>query len=145
MYSDTITLFNRNEDKWYPTILRGVDLNMDKAAIIAKYGDQSADNAVLHIKCTYKSDGVYVGGKKWLPPKEWDVQEESELLQTLTFTSGNNFDFFIAGEWPDDEVINENDYLDGFYNMANQRYDYVFAISSVALYTVIPHFEIMAK
>lgn len=30
-----------------------------------------------------------------------------------------------------------------FYNHVNDEYDYVFAITSVAKYTAIPHFEIM--
>ena len=54
MYKDTITLFNRKEgdagDTWYPTVLRNVQLNMDRAAIMAKYGAESADNAVLHVR-----------------------------------------------------------------------------------------------
>ena len=59
MYKDTITLFNRKEgnegDTWYPTVLRNVNLNMDRAAILAKYGAESADSAVLHIR--YKQVG----------------------------------------------------------------------------------------
>lgn len=56
MYKDTITLFNRREgdrgDTWYPTVLRNVQLNMDRAAIVEKYGAEATDNAVLHIRFT---------------------------------------------------------------------------------------------
>lgn len=147
MYNDTITLFNRASDAsgdvFYPTVLHGVDLNMDKAAIIAKYGEQSADNARLHIKYDVQDGVVKVGGKTYLSPKAWKAEED--YLNTLTFNSGNEFDFFAVGEWEDTEPIHDNDYLDGFYNYANARFDYVFALSSVAMYSVIPHFEIMAK
>lgn len=148
MYSDAITLFNRvrltTGDVWYPTILRGVDLNIDKAAIIAKYGAESADNARLHIKYRLEAGAVVVGGKKYLPPKEWHRQERDEMAQSLTFTDGVDFDFFIVGEWSEDE-INDNEFIEGFYSYMNSRFDYVFSITSVAKYSVIPHFEIMAK
>lgn len=147
MYSDTITLFNRHKtpqgDFWYPTILTGVDLNADKAAIIAKYGEQSADNARLHIRYSLSNGAVMVGRKRYMPPKEWDSQEEI-FPETLTFTSGNDFDFFMVGEW-NENVVRDDDFLDGFYNYINTRFDFVYAITSVAQYSVIPHFEIMAK
>lgn len=149
MYSDTITLFNRYdaglEDKWFPTILRGVDLNIDKAAIVATYGENSSDNARLHIRCAIDDGAISVGDKVYLPPKLWKAQSEAEAAQSITFESGQQFDFFIVGEWGSAEPIDEDDYLDGFYNFCNKVYDYCFAITSVAGYSVIPHFEIMAK
>lgn len=149
MYSDTITLFNRHEQTggvvWYPTILRGVDLNVDKAAMIAKYGEQTADNAMLHIRFKRNSGEVYIGDKRYLPPKLWANQTADELPGTLTFTGGSGFDFFIVGEWDDTAPINDNEFLDGLYNYMNKRYDFVFSINSVAQYSVIPHFEITAK
>ena len=40
MYQDTVTLFNRQEsregDTWHPTILYGVNLTVDKSALIAE-------------------------------------------------------------------------------------------------------------
>lgn len=149
MYNNTVTVFNRYKtadgDIWFPSVLRDVDLNADKAAIIAKYGAQSTDAATLHVKYDADGDSVYIGGKKYLTPKEWNAQEREALADCITFSTGNAFDFFIVGEWQEDETISDNDYLDGFYNFANSRYDYVYAFSSVAMYSGIPHFEIMAK
>ena len=151
MYSDVITLFNRFETTegiiWYPTILRGVDLNVDKAAVIAKYGEQTADNALLHVKCKQDGGKIYVGDKLYLPPKLWALQERDSLGDTITFASGTKFDFFILGEWDDSQTVDDNaeEWLEGFYNYINKRYDYVFSISGAALYSVIPHFEIAAK
>lgn len=148
MYNKTITLFNRYEsihgDLWFSTVIREVDLNIDKASITAKYGAESQDNAILHIKYRRNSDGIYIEDKKYLPPKEWDRQLNDNLDKTITFTGGQSFDFFIEGEYTE-EVIKDNDYLDGFYDYINNRYDNVFAITSVAIYEVIPHFEIMGK
>lgn len=148
MYKDTVTLFCRYEsrlgDTWYPSVLRNVNLNMDKAAIIAKYGAESKDNAVLNVRCNKNGKDIYVSGKTWLPPKEWDRQTNDLLSSSLTFTSGQAFDFFYVGEWTDESPIRDEDYgVDGFYDYMNRHYDYVFAITSVARYSVIPHFEIM--
>ena len=147
MYNDTITLFNRHKsysgDMWYSTVLSGVNLIIDKAAIIAKYGAEAKDNAVLNIKYQVVDGSRIIGGKIWLPPKEWGRQSEDMLCKTLTFADGQAFSFFYAGEWPDTEPISDNDYTEGFYNYIKSRYDYAFAITSVSMYEVIPHFETM--
>lgn len=146
VYNDTITLFcrkpgDRTGDTWYPTVIKNVNLNIDRAAILAKYGPQAQDNAVLHIRYTRDGGDIIVASKPYMPPKEWDQTEDS-----LTFTSGNDFDFFWAGEW-DGGIVTDAEYpVDGgFYNHMNRTKDFVFAITSVAMYTVIPHFEIMGK
>ena len=146
MHKDTITLFNRKSgergqgDTWYPTIIRGVNLNIDRAAILEKYGAESQDNAMLFVP--YKKNGAHiiVAGKPWMSPKAWDRTEDS-----VTFASGNDFDFFWKGEW-EGGIVTDAEYLDeGFYNYMNRTHDYVFAVSSVAMYSVMPHFEIMGK
>lgn len=143
MYKDTITLFNRKPggssgDTWYPTILKNVNLNIDRAAILAKYGAESQDNAVLHIRYQKDGENILVSGKPWMPPKAWDKTEDS-----ITFNPDG--DFFMKGQW-DGGIVSDADYApDGFYSAMNRKHDYVFAVSSVARYSVIPHFEIMGK
>ena len=151
MYQDAITLFNRKPgergqgDICYPTVIKGVNLNIDRAAILAKYGAESQDHAVLHIRYRNENGEIRIicdsdKEKQWMPPKEWDKTEDS-----VTFASGNDFDFFWKGEWTGG-IVTDADYLDeGFYNFMNRTHDYVFAVSSVAMYSVIPHFEIMGK
>lgn len=146
MYQDTITLFNRKAgergqgDTWYPTIIKGVNLNVDRAAILAKYGADSQDNAYLSILYKKSTHGILVADKPWMPPKEWD-----KTIDSITFTSGTNFDFFWKGEWVGG-IVSDADYgTEGFYGYMNRTHDFVFAVSSVALYSVIPHFEIMGR
>ena len=150
MYQDTITLFNRKTgdrgqpDTWYPTIIRNVNLNIDRASILAKYGADSQDNAMLSIRYQNKNGEKVIQcdedvGKPWMPPKEWDKTEDS-----ITFTSGTAFDFFWMGAWAGG-IVRDSDYNGGFYGYMNREHDYVFAITSVAVYSVIPHFEIMGK
>lgn len=145
LYNDTITLFNRYSnregDTWYPTVIHGVNINIDRAAIIAKYGAQSADSVVLNIRYSFDGENKTIAGKAWKPPKEWEEQTNDELANALTFAGGTAFDFFYIGEWPDSNPVTDDD----FYNYMNDKYDDVYAITSVGLYTVIPHFEILGK
>lgn len=147
MYCGTITLFNhyksRLGDMWYPTVIHGVNIQIDKAAIIAKYGAESKDNAILNVRYHIVDSNAMVGNKPYFPPKEWERQTNDKLSETITFTSGVDFDFFMLGEYPTTNPIADDDYTDGFYNYVNDEYDFVFAITSVAQYSAIPHFEIM--
>lgn len=148
MYQDTITLFNRvpggsSGDSFYPTVIKNVNLNIDRAAILAKYGPDSKDNAVLHIRYKNKNGKIAIvcdpeTDKLWMPPKAWD-----KTVETVTFSTDG--DFFIQGEW-NGGIVSDAEYgPDGFYAKMNREHDYVFAVSSIARYSVIPHFEIMGK
>lgn len=150
MYKDVVTIFNRKEsdegDTWYPTILRNVQLNMDKAAILAKYGPNAADSAILNIRYVQDGNNKIIAGKRWLPPKEWE--KSKEYSETITFTSGDRFDFFWLGDWGNEHPVRDAEYASyiDFYTFMNKTYDYVFAISSVGgPYSIIPHFEILGK
>lgn len=155
MYDRKITLFNYYESAttgdayWYPHVLSNVDLNTDRGAIIKKYGPDTADNAQLHILYGInKSDQKVIANKSgdaipWLPPKEWRKQTNDILSETLTFSPED--DFFWEGEW-DKGIVNDDDFPGGFYQYMNQNKDNVFKITSVGgPYTLIPHFEILAK
>ena len=148
MYSDTITLFNRKRQKsgdtWYATVLRGVDLNADKAAVVEKYGATSKDAALLHVKFAIQEGGIAVGGKPYYQPKAWQALENP--AEAITFTDGESFDFFWDGEWDGETEISDDAYgIDGLYDYMNRARDGVYAISSAARYSVIPHFEIVGK
>lgn len=148
MYEKTVTVFNRRRyngtDTWYPTVISGVDLNVDAAAIRRAYGSETNDRAKLHIRY---APGIIVGGKQYHLPKDW-------IGEGITFHDGELFDFFWEGEWTGTEQtingvktivwnVNDEDYTNGFYDYMKKQYDMVFAITSVARYDCIPHFEIM--
>ena len=148
MYKDTITLFNRYVDSmgntmWFPHVLTGVNLNVDRSVIVNKYGEQSKDNAVLNVKYHVGDYAVMVGNKPYLPPKEWKKQVNDDLPKSITFKSGNDFDFFMVGDYGSEEMI--EDKKGTFFREIQQEYDYVFAITSVAEYDLISHFEITGK
>ena len=41
--------------------------------------------------------------------------------------------------------LSDNDYVEGFYDYMNSTFDGVYAITSVAKFDLIPHFEITGK
>ena len=150
MFKDTITVFNSYEDSfenitWYPTVIRGVNLLIDKAAIVAKYGTDSKNNAILNIHYQTIDGQIFVDGKPYFLPKEWKNQTNDMLSESITFASGTDFDFFMLGEYPTQEPIMDEDFRNGFFEEVKKEYDFVFAITSVANYSVIPHFEITGK
>lgn len=151
MYDKTVTVFNKYTDQndniyWYPHVLSGVDLIVDKAANVAKTGLDSADTANLHVKYHIVDGTVMVADKPYLPPKEWEKQPNDDLSESITFASG---DFFMQGEYAETPIL-DSDYANrvdgGFYDYINKRHDYVFLITTVGgPYTLIPHFEIGGK
>ena len=152
MYQDTVTLFIRKEgnegDTWYPVILPNVQINTDRAAIVAKYGAESADSAQLHVRYVQEGNEKKIAGKTWKPPKEWE--KLLDKTDTITFTPGDRFDFFWLGNWESEDPVYDSDFtgiaFTGFYNFMNRNFDNVYAISSVGgPYSVIPHFEILGK
>ena len=150
MFTDTITVFNSYVDSmknltWYPTAIHGVNLLIDKAAIVAKYGAGSKDNALLNIHYQTVDGQIMVDGKPYLSPKEWERQTNDKLPETITFASGTGFDFFMLGEYPEKEPIFDEKFRNGFFEEVKKEYDFVFAITSVGMYSVIPHFEITGK
>lgn len=151
MYLDKITLFNfyRSSlgDMWYPHVIKNVNLVIDKAAIVAKYGLESKDNAILNIRYYKENEQIEIAKRPYLPPLEWERQTNDKLADSITFKAGNEFDFFVLGEHPEfsESIPIMDDDYDGLFNYMKENYDYVFAITSVAKYDVIPHFEITGK
>ena len=151
MYIDTITLFNRDAENglWYPTVLRNVDLNADRGAIMASYGANATDNAKLHVKYHYENGNLKVGQKTYLEPIQFAASVNKECC--ITFAYGEEkgdlaFDFFIKGAYSE-AVVADDDYdeYDGFYNYMNATRDNVFMVTSCAIYSVIPHFEVLGR
>lgn len=141
MYQKTITLFNRSGSRWIPTVLHNVDLNIDRAVIVSRYGADSNDRAILHVRCNIDDGNVYIEGKPWVTPAQY-----RNTAGALTFTSGEEFDFFIEGEYGDGSAISDDAFgIDGFYDYMNRQYD-CYAITSVSgPYSLLPHFEVTAR
>ncbi len=152
IYTQTITLFNRKEENgevvWYPTVIDGVHLTMDRSIIISTYGEQATDNAMLNIRYSKSGSGPLItvrGGmsKVYKNPKEFRVSGDPAV--EISFQMGDEFDFVMEGVYEDGGPISDEDYRNGFFNYMNRNYDNVFAISKVSRYDLIPHFGIAAR
>lgn len=153
MYTETITLFNRHHsrrgDMWYPHILNNVDLIVDKASILQKYGAETKEKARLHIK--YKIDNedkcIMINKIPYLNLKEWLKIEDDEKPNYVTFNAdATYFDFFILGEYENTYPIEDSKDADrSLIDILSDDYE-VYVLSSVSSpYKVIPHFEILAR
>lgn len=149
MYNDTVTIFNRYVDSlkntiWYPHVISGVNLIVDEAVITAKNGEVRKDKAVMNVKYRFVDGNIMIGDKPYLPPKGWENQTNDKLSESITFSSeSTEFDFFMAGDYGSEEPILDD--TGDFYSDMQKEHDFVFAISSVAKYSAIPHFEITGK
>lgn len=146
MYEKTITLFNRYDNNgtimWIPHVLGNVDLNIDKAAIVEKYGENAKDTAKLHIRYAPQNK---ISGLQFVYPKEFKAIAYANVGSYITFAEGEDFDFFWLGTWTAQGNVSDDSYLNGFYDYMQKAYDNVFAVTSCAKYFCIPHFEITGK
>ena len=147
MYQDTITLFNRHRDSWRATVLYGVDLNADRAALITKYGADSKDKASLHIRYVEGDEGPLVqhGLTSYLVKRPKEYTGAAGTIVFRPVSTGEVTDFFLEGPWDGEPVINDCDYDAGLFDYLSAIRDGVYAITSVARYSVIPHFEILGR
>lgn len=145
-YTDTVTVFNRRDgsrtegDYWYPTVIKGCKLSIDRASIMQKYGPTSSDNAELNIAYTKQDGNIMIAGKKYVLPKEYEKVENPE--DHITFADS---DFFWEGEWTQGMGVDADYDMEGFYSYMNRNYDHVFTISSASRFNMIPHFELLGK
>ena len=151
IYKQTVTLFNRKDVNgvtfWYATVLNGVHLKIDRSIIISTYGEQAADNAMLHIQYEPSGDNAVVsvsgGSRIYMMPKVYRSSGDPD--SNITFAFGDKFDFIYAGVYGESGPFNDEDYKDGFFNYMNKTYDEVFAITNCSKFNLIPHFEITAR
>ena len=143
----TVTLFNRHGDNWYPTTFENVYFNTDRAKVVAMYGENSADRAILHVWFRHGGEGgkdAVAANKTYLQPMQFKEVEDPENY--FTFAAGEKFDFFIEGEWHGAQVIKDNLYgINGFYDYMNRRNDLVYAVTSCTRYDMLAHFEVTGK
>ena len=140
MYSDTVTLFCKRDDIWYPYILHGVTLHKNKSSSMAKFGPENADTVKLHVRYVKEQDRISINDYTYVNPLEW---ENSEPENCLRFKEGT--DFFTEGEYTT-EPIPDDTYRDGLYDHLRKTRDNVFMITTAdGPFKLIPHFEIGGK
>lgn len=143
MYRDTVTIFNYHEatNKWYPTVLTGVDVGEDTSGKNDVRGSLNEDATYLLVPCSAaKIFNLGAKAKPYLSPKEYaKIQDPSNFI-----TFDKEQDFFVVGDYnesPIDDDAEEN----GLYHRLNDELDGVYAVKSCSFYSLIPHFEIIGK
>lgn len=140
MYTDTVTLFCRREDIWYPYILHGVSLHKNKSSSMEKLGPENADTVKIHVRYTRQQEDLSINEYVYKDPIEW---EKSDQKKSLRFKEG--VDFFLEGEY-DSDPIPDDSYRDGLYDHLRKTRDNVFMITTAdGPFKLIPHFEIGGK
>lgn len=150
MYSESITLFNHYSDRlgetWYPHVLKNVDLIVDRASIVAKYGNESSSSAKLHVKYE-DGEGIHINGVPYLGLVEWKKLTTEERAEYITFNTDTEApDFFVLGEVEADKIIFDSaeSMTTLLQRMAKEQEVYILTTAS-APYKVIKHFEILAR
>lgn len=140
MYTDTVTLFCKKEDIWYPYILHGVSLHKNKSSSMEKLGPENADTVKLHIRYTRQQEGMTINEYVYKDPIEWEKADPEECLR---FKEG--VDFFLEGEY-DSEPVPDDSYRDGLYDHLRRTRGNVYLITTAdGPFKLIPHFEIGGK
>lgn len=131
----TVTLFNRSynqtteEEKYFLTLLKGVDLVETRGADVTKSGMDSADSAKLYV------DYVTLP-KPYMEPKEWDALPENRKKNYITFHLAR--DLFAKGDCTGVELPES-----GAYEWARDNLDSVYKVTNVDKYEdILPHYEI---
>ena len=150
LYRDTVTLFNRFVDdsgniSWIPTVLNGTHFVVSKSVLVATYGENSSDSAMLNVPYQLINGKVMIGRKKYLPPKQYSKLDIDSAMKSITFTAGLDFDFIFGDIWPQSSPIADADYKTGFFQYMKTNFEDVYAITDTPKYNVIKKFAIVAR
>lgn len=151
IYTQTITLFNRHYETvngveklyWYPTVIPSVHLVANRAKIISMYGELCQDNVLLHIRYLPNGADAVIADKEYLKPLVYAATQD--VSDYITFSMGDNFDFFMEGEWPDEKAIDDDDYTSGFFDYMNHSEEHVWVVTNCTQYYLLPHFELTGR
>ena len=141
MYQNTITIFNYHAGSgmWYPSVVEGADLIVNKSSTSTTAGKNNADSVDIIVHCSAeKVITTTAGAKSYTGPKEYAKCENP--AERITFKP--ECDFIYDGIWPELAPISDDGYDSGLYHALNDEHDGIYMISSAAFYGLLPHFEI---
>lgn len=134
-YNDTVTLFNRSfnadteEERYYPTLLKQVNLVETRGANVSKSGMDSADAATLFVDLNKIV-------KPYIEPKAWAALPEEKKPDCITFASAE--DFFVKGDQMEVELPES-----GAYEWMRDNFDSVYKVTNIDKYEdIMPHLEV---
>ena len=151
IYTQTVTMFTRHHETvngveklyWYPTVIPSVHLVANRAKIISMYGELCQDNVLLHVRYAPNGADAVVAGKTYVKPLVYAGMQD--VSNYITFNMGDNFDFFMEGDWGSTTSIDDDTYSSGFFDYMNHSRDHVWAVSNCTQYFLLPHFELTGR
>lgn len=151
MHNVTLTYFchHKGAGIWYPTVIPGTDVHSGLSYMVRSYGAEFSDDVAIHIPYRTSTTGArIVANKQVLSRKEWDALTTGQNGY-LTIKGGGDADAIWLGDYstvdPLLTPISDSDYASGFFDWLKKTKDGVFAVSKVSDYSLIPHYEILAK
>ncbi len=142
MAGDTVTVYNRLGDSWYPTVLRQVHARLRRGAGPAAIGTGREDELTVLVPFVPGPEGPSVGGRIYRPPKAWQAAADPERY--VTFDPGPAGTVLVLGE-REDVPVGEKDWPEGFYAHMDRSGDGAFALTAAARYEALPHFELTGR
>ena len=143
MLQDVVTVFNRRDGLWYPTVLEGVHIQRRAAVEEDRLGTRRADEVLVLAPYTVEEGRITVGGKEYLPPRQWRRAAAPE--GAVTFTCGEAFDILLLGRWEEDGPAEDSRWPEGFYGWLDRERDGVYALAAVKRFDALPHFELTGR
>ena len=142
MFQDMVTVFNRKDGLWYPTVMKGVEAQAAEGAEPAARGGER-NSAVTVLVPYVPGEPDTVAGKAYLSPKKWRQGLEPE--KHVTFAAGEQFDVLLLGPWEGTEPIRDDTWPEGFFARLRRERDGVYAVTAVRRFRALPHFEIEGR
>ena len=127
---------------WYPTVIRGVDLQITAGRNRSTTGLENADSAKVFIKYENSNEKMLVETSPEEKKRVFKTKVVERLYREKSgfHVSGGNR-FFYSGR-VSEVAIMDADYEDGFLSYMSDRYDDLFLVNKADLYKTIPHLEI---
>ena len=140
MFGRTVTIFSKHHGSWFPRVFHDAQVSRDRGYITRTYGETANETVMVHIKrINGKAEGLY----DVYEPKEW--LEQRFVTGKIAFNTG---DIIWLGDY---STIDANllpipdDFPKGFYSYFRGLHDMVYALTQVADYVEIPHWEIAGR
>ena len=144
MFGRTVTIFSKHHDTWYPRVFNDTQVSQDRGYIKRTYGETANETVSVHVKRKNgKAEGLY----DVYEPKAWS--ELQSVDGAICFNTVDTGCLLWLGDYStideDLEPIADASVPKGFYSYFRGEHDNVYALTQVATFVEIPHWEIAGR
>lgn len=152
-YIDSAIIYNRyyndttGAEQYFGTRLDGVRVEFTKEQNQSKSGSEDVSDCLLKIP----NDSVLP--KPYLVPEIWNDLTADEMLQNFTLSTDGDFFVLVKKKELNLDIdapigvqtSRVSPYEEGFFEYMKSKYSYVYSMSSFAVFSLIPYFQIGGK